>query len=70
MAYEKINVKETQKDCIKFLKKLIKDIEDGNKTITRLNVDQEINNIHEGMLITGYVYTGKDWITIDTQRTN
>ncbi len=70
MAYEKINEEETQKACIKLLKKLVKDIEDKNKIITRFNIDQEINHIHEGILLVGHVYTGKDWITIDTQRIN
>lgn len=70
MGYEHINVEETQRACIKFLKKLVEDIENGNKIITKLNVEEEINDIREGMLIVGHVYTGKDWITIDTQRIN
>lgn len=65
-----ITEEKTNKNCLKYLKQLIKDVEDGKKIITSLSEDMEL--VPCDVFIYGPVsspeYTGKDWISIEVKR--
>ena len=68
MAWEMFIETEVNATCLKFLKKLVNDVEKGKKILVRLTEEAEIQEIEFGALVPFSSYTGKDTIIIKTER--
>ena len=68
MAWEMFIETEVNATCLKFLKKLVNDVEKGKKILVRLTEEAEIQEIEFGAIVPFSSYTGKDTIIIKTER--
>ena len=68
MAWEMITETEVNAMCLKFLKNLVEDVENGKKILIRLTEEAELQKREFGVPVPFSSYTGKDTITIETER--